>query len=153
MTTEPNWNSAQIAEWEAQEGAVERLRQGVRIGEDGRVDAYQSLFQAIAAAPRSEPPADFAELALRAVREAQVDEYIERWLMRLAGLVALVGVAVFAGPALWSSLNVGMATTLGPAAGALSSPLLWAVVAAGATAAGCDAGYRLRHPEHRLAPA
>ena len=146
MSTEAELNARQAAEWQAQERALECLRQGAQNG-GGRVDAYQMLFRAIADAPRSEPPTDFAQLALRTVREAEVDEHIERWLLRLAGLMALVGVALFAGPAVWSSLSVGMADSLGPAAGVLSSPLLWAAVAAGFTAAGCDGWAQRRHPD------
>lgn len=152
MNTESERKTRQSVEWQAQERALERLRQGGQ-GGDGRVDAYDVLFQAIAAAPRSEPPADFAEMALRAVREAEVDEYIERWLLRIAGLVALVGVAVFAGPMLWSSLGSGIVDGFAPAAGVLSSPMLWASAAAGATAAACDGWYRLRHPDRTMTPA
>lgn len=145
MNTEPNRNSRHSVEWEAQERALGRVRQGAPKSGDGRADAYQLLFQTIASAPRSEPPADFAQLALRAVREAEVDEFVERWLLRLAGLLALLGVAAFAGPVVWSSLSVGMADSLGPAAGVLSSPLLWTAVAAGITASGCDGWARRRH--------
>lgn len=151
MNDKTELTARQVSEWQAQERALEGLRQGMPTG-GGRVDGYQVLFRAIASAPRSEPPADFVQMALRSVREAEVDEYIERWLLRLAGMVALVGVAVFAGPALWSSLGAGMADSLGPAAAVLSSPLLWAAVVAGATAAGCDGWYRLRHPDGGMAP-
>ena len=153
MSTKTEMNARQAVEWQAQERAFERLRQGqaARDG-DGRADTYQVLFQAIAGAPRSEPPADFVQLALRSVREAEVDEYIERWLLRLAGLMALVGVAVFAGPAVWSSLSTGMAGSLGPAAGVLSSPLLWTAVAAGVTALGCDGWAQRRHDDGGTAP-
>lgn len=152
MNTESERKTRQTLEWQAQERALERLRQGAQDGE-GRVNAYDVLFQAIAAAPRSEPPADFAGMALRAVREAEVDEYIERWLLRIAGLVALVGVAVFAGPLLWSSLGTGLADSLASTSGLLSSPMLWASAAAGVTAAACDGWYRRRHPDDGMAAA
>lgn len=153
MSTETELTGRQMSEWQAQERAHERLRQGqaARDG-DRRADAYQVLFQAIASAPCSEPPTDLAQMVLRSVREAEVDEHIERWLLRLAGLVALLGVAVFAGPVVWSSLSVGMADSLGPAASFLSSPLLWTAVAAGVTALGCDGWAQRRHDDGRTAP-
>lgn len=151
MNDETELTARQMSEWQAQERALEGLRQGMPTG-GGRVDGYQVLFRTIASAPRSEPPADFVQMALRSVREAEVDEYIERWLLRLAGLVALVGVAVFAGPAVWSSLSAGMADSLGPAAGVLSSPLLWTAVAAGVTALGCDGWAQRRHDDGGTAP-
>ena len=150
MNDETELTARQMSEWQAQERALEGLRQGMPTG-GGRVDGYQVLFRTIASAPRSEPPADFVQMALRSVREAEVDEYVERWLMRLAGLLALLGVAVFAGPVVWSSLGVGMADSLGPATGVLSSPLLWTAVAAGITASGCD-GWAQRRRDAGTAP-
>ncbi len=152
MSTETELAARQVSEWQAQERAFERMRQG-KAARDGdrRADVYQVMLQAIVSAPRSEPPTDFAQMVLRAVREAEVDEYVERWLMRLAGLLALLGVAVFAGPVVWSSLGVGMADSLGPATGVLSSPLLWTAVAAGITASGCD-GWAQRRRDAGTAP-
>lgn len=143
MKSNPNPES----EWQLQERALEQTRRGAPASGDARVDAYRAVFQAVAQASRSEPPADFAERTLRAVREAQVDEHIERWMVRIAGLIGMATLVVFAGPTLLDSLQSSTAWGMLPGAGLLGSPLLWAAAAGAATAGLMDSWQKARHIE------
>lgn len=125
------------AEWQAQERALDASRRGARASGDANMDAYRSVFHAVSQAPRCEPPVDFVERTLRAVREAEVDEHIERWMIRIAGLVAVIAASVFAGPMLLDALHFSAVQTM-PAAGMFVSPLLWAAIAGVAAAALVD---------------
>lgn len=137
-------NPRRRAEWLAQEQALAHNRRAAPASGDARVDAYRAAFHAVATAPRSEPPPDFVERTVRGVREAEVDEHIERWMVRIAGLIALAAVLVFAGPPLWESLQSSPAWALLPGAGLLGSPLLWATAAAAATAGLLDSWQKAR---------
>jgi hypothetical protein len=134
MSNELQSNTHKASEWRAQERALEAARRGARASGDPQVDAYAAVFHAVSLAPRSEPPVDFAERTLRAIREAEVDDHIDRWMIRIFGLVALVALAVFAGPMLLDTLSFSALQVM-PAAGTFASPLLWAAIA-GAAAAG-----------------
>jgi hypothetical protein len=132
------------SEWQAQERALAEARRVAPASGDARVDAYRAVFQALSRAARSEPPVDFTERTLRAVREAEIDEHIERWMVRVAGLIGVVALVVFAGPMLLDALDASAALAL-PTTGMFASPLLW-VAAAGAAAAGLmDSWQQARH--------
>ncbi len=137
-------NPSKDAEWLAQEQALAHHRRAAPASGDARVDAYRAVFHGVATAPRSEPPIDFGELTLLAVREAEVDEHIERWMIRIAGLLGLAAVLVFAGPLLLDSLRASATLSLLPGIDLLGSPLLWAAVAGAAAAAAADAWYQAR---------
>jgi hypothetical protein len=138
MSNEMQSNVQKVSEWRAQERALEEARRGAQASGDPQVDSYRAVFHAVALAQRSEPPIDFAERTLRAVREAEIDEYIERWMIRIAGLVALVAITVFAGPMLLDTLSFSAVQVI-PAAGTMASPLLWAAIAGVAAAGVLDA--------------
>ncbi len=158
--SQPNQN-----EWLAQERALELLRRYASgrcalpgdqqpdplsptassggCTDTNTIGEYRLLFHALTQMPRSEPPDDFAAAVARAVRDAQVDEHIERWVTRVAGAVATVCLAVFAGPILVDSLRTSDALTLLPGVGLLGSPLLWAAAAGTACAVLLDALHKV----------
>jgi hypothetical protein len=125
-------------EWQAQETALKALRKVAPVSGDARIDTYRLAFHAVARVPRSQPPEDFAAAVVRAVRDAQGDEYIERWMIPIAALLGLACLVFFAGPMLVDSLKSSLTLALLPGAGWLSSPLLWAATAGAASAAGID---------------
>lgn len=145
MNNEFSSSPDNASEWHAQELALEQSRRAAPASGDVRIDAYRAVFHALATAPRSQPAADFAERTLRAVREAEVDEHIERWMIRIAGLAGLVAVLLVAGPMLLDSVRVSALMAMLPAAGLLGSPLLWATVAAAVTAGVLDAWFKARN--------
>lgn len=122
-------------EWQAQQCALEDESRGAPAG-DPHVDRYRAVFRAIAQAPRSGPPADFAAGVLAAVAASEREERIERWVMRVLGALVGIGVALYAGPTVLEML--GPATDGVPmaavSASLLKSPQLWAAAAAAATA-------------------
>lgn len=125
----------QTREWQAQQCALEDESRGAPAG-DPQVDCYRAVFRAIARAPRSEPPADFAAGVLAALAVSERDERIERWVMRALAALVGIGIALYAGPMVLEVL--GPATDSVPMAAVsatlLKSPLLWATLAAAATA-------------------
>jgi hypothetical protein len=144
MTRESQSSSTMASEWQAQERALAEARRGSPASGDAHVDAYRAVFHALSRAPRSEPPGDFAERTLRAVREAEIDERIERWMVHVAGLIGVVALILFAGPTLLNALGASAALTVSTT-GMLASPLIWAA-AAGAVAAGLmDSWETARH--------
>jgi hypothetical protein len=147
MSQQIQSHPSEHSEWQAQERAIEQSRSAVPASGDARVDAYRAVYHALALAPRSEPPVDFAERTLRAVREAEVDEHIERWMIRIAGMIGFVAVLLVAGPMLLDSLRVSAAMAMLPAASLLGSPLLWAAVAGAVTAGGFDFWQKSRHAD------
>lgn len=144
MNNDGNTESPRHADWQAQERALDQLRRGAPLSGVGRVDAYRAVFQAVAQAPRSGPPADFAAVTARAVREAQIDEYIERWMIRITGLIAVIAVLIYAGPMLLDSVRTSTALALLPSSALLGSPWVWAAGAGTLTAAAFDLWARQR---------
>ena len=138
MSNDSNTGSPRNADWQAQERALDQLRRGTQLSGVRRVDAYRAVFQAVAQAPRSGPPADFAAVTARAVREAQIDEYIERWMIRITGLIAVIAVLIYAGPMLLDSVRTSTALALLPSSALLGSPWVWAAGAGTLTAAAFD---------------
>lgn len=98
-------------EWDRQE-AGRRVTHG-----DAPMDDYRLVAQAIATAPRSRPPADFAVAVAAKARAGVPDPGYERrlagGLLLLLGATALVAGVVAVGPA-WQALRLG----LGPAGAA-----------------------------------
>jgi hypothetical protein len=149
MSNHGNFDSTQT-EWLEQERALEQLRRGARPSGSVGEDAYRRVFQALAQLPQSEPPADFAAATARAIREMQIDEHIERWMIRIAGLLGVVAVLVVAGPLLVESFRSSAAMALLPPADLLGSPLLWAAAAGAVTASAFDVWQRARHADRGL---
>jgi hypothetical protein len=147
-------STERAGEWQAQERALGQMRRGALSSGDPQVDAYRVVFHALSLAPRSEPPADFAERTLRAVRETEVDEHIERWMIRIAGLFGAFALVMFAAPMLLDSLALlgSTAALAKPAAGMLASPLLWAAVAGMAAAGLMDTWQTARRGEPPASP-
>jgi hypothetical protein len=148
MSNELQSSPHQASEWRVQERALEASRRGALASGDPQVDAYRTVFHAVSLVPRSDPPVDFAECTLRAMREAEVDDHIERWMIRIVGLVALLALTVFAGPMLVDTLSFSAVQAM-PAAGTFASPLLWAAIAGVAAAAVLDSWKSARkHTSH-----
>lgn len=85
--------------------------------DDAPMDDYRLVAHAIASAPRSRPPADFAVAVAAKARAAMPDPGYERrlagGLLLLLGAAALAAAVVAVGPA-WQALRLG----LGPAGAA-----------------------------------
>ena len=140
MTHRVNWTAEQLAEWEAQEQARQAERATADASEDARGHLYRVIDRGARQRKRLELPADFATAVVSRVREQEVDEAIERWLLRIAGLIALVCALVYAAPDLLHSPSLAHGTwqSLSSLETWLGSPWLWATVLALAAASGLD---------------
>lgn len=122
------------SEWQLQQQAAAAEARGSPAGDAG-IDRYRAVFRALAQAPRSAPPQDFAASVIVRVGEWEREERMERWILRVLGALAGIAIALYAGPMLLDALApAGSSLSLGGTTGLLRSPLLWASLAAGATA-------------------
>lgn len=122
-------NTPNEHEWQAQQQALGPAQPG----EHPLADRYRAVYQAVVHAELPALPPGLPDAVAAALRAQEVDEHIERWLLRTAGLLALVGAAVYAGP--WLSDHV---TLLAPLRTWLQSGWVWATLLAGAGAALVD---------------
>lgn len=118
-------NAQQAREWQAQQQALGPTQ----VDEHPLAERYRAVYQAVAQAPLPAPPPDLPATLAAALRAAEVDEHIERWLLRAAGLLALIGAAVYAGPALTEHLWFRSTLPI-----TLDAGWLWATLLAGACA-------------------
>ncbi|MGE4071048.1 MAG: hypothetical protein AB7E72_07725 [Lysobacterales bacterium] len=140
MTRNVKWSAEQQREWEAQEQAHQLELAAAASADEARIKLYRAVVRSARERPRLDPPADFASAVARRLREQEVDEAIERWLLGIGALIALVCALIYAAPTLLDARS--------PAQGALhslsdlglwfSSPWLWATALALAGAAVLD---------------
>jgi hypothetical protein len=136
MNDRQGWTAAQQAEWQVQERARALELEGAAPGRDAGVASYRAVIRAMRQAPRAGVPADFAPRTARLVQELDRDEAFERWMLRVVGLLAIIGVGVFGLPSLQIGVHLSADAMLSvaPAAAMLNSPWLWIAILAAATA-------------------
>lgn len=137
MNQTPEWTAAQRREWLAQEAASKAEAPS----SDQEVRIYQAVLRAARQAPRTAPPADFAAAAARQAQKRDLDDALERWMLRIGALLALVGVLFYSGPAVLGGLHLSaeaLQTLSGAGQSWLSSPWLATVALALAAAAVLD---------------
>lgn len=122
-------NAQQAREWQAQQQALAPAQPG----EDPRAARYRAVYHAVAQAELPALPPELPAAVAAALRAEEVDEHIERWLLRAAGLLALIGIAVYAGPTLTAHLS-----SLGTLPAPFDAGWLCATLLAGACAALID---------------
>ncbi|MFO1496345.1 MAG: hypothetical protein U1F26_16990 [Lysobacterales bacterium] len=118
-------NAQQAREWQAQQQALAPAQ----ADEHPLAERYRAVYQAVAQAELPALPPDLPAAVAAALRAAEVDEHIERWLLRAAGLLALIGIAVYAGPTLTEHLWFRSTLPI-----TLDAGWLWATLLAGACA-------------------
>lgn len=122
-------NTPNEHEWQAQQQALGPAQ----VGEHPFADRYRAVYQAMAHAELPALPPGLPDAVAAALRAQEVDEHIERWLLRAAGLLALIGAVLYAGPWLTDQTEL-----LAPLRSWLQSGWLWAALLAGASAALVD---------------
>lgn len=133
---------SQHREWQAQEQARLAQRAQLPAGSDPLVDSYRAVLNAIQQAPLPPVPQDFAASVARRLRAQEVDDYIDRWMLRGVGLLAAIGILWYCGPSLMAQLHLSadwVASQVTPVP-LLRSPLVWATALAAAAAGLCDRG-------------
>lgn len=119
-------------EWDAQERGLRSARQAVDDPPDPAARDYRLVARAIATAPRSQPPPDFAAAVAASAgadagvgtRDPGYERILVRGLLLVLGAAAVVVAALSAGPA-WQALRA--ASTAGT--------MPWAAAAAACVAA------------------
>ena len=137
MNQTPEWTAAQRREWLAQEAASKAEASAA----NPEIRIYQAVLSAARQAPRTAPPADFAAATARQAQQLDADEALERWVLRIGALLALVGVLLYSGPAVVGGLHLSaeaLQTLSGAGQSWLSSPWLATLALALAAAAVLD---------------
>jgi|CXWL01.1.fsa_nt_gi hypothetical protein len=137
MNDERNWTAQQRAEWELQERARRLERDGAGGRDEPAVDRYRAVMRAAQQARVAGPPPDFATQVAARLRDQELDERIERWLLRIAGVIALVCALYFAGAELRAiaQSTADALAAVAPGAQWLRNPM-WLMVLTAAVSAG-----------------
>ena len=114
-------NPKDIEREEHLQAAAERIERGTGTGNGSAAAAapYRAVYRAIQAAPLPKLPADFAASMEQATRDHEENAVVENWVVRIGLGCAILGAALFAGPALLQS-TAALFGELGGAAGNLT---------------------------------